>query len=103
MRRISLLVLTLVLTFTLSSQNTCNVCQDCIDCSPAVMADSYIDEIHALLAKNIPGIGAPLRIKRTQKGQTIEYAMGYSKGLYVELKLHLENMQIELIKYSQSE
>lgn len=64
------------------------------------MTDSYIDEIHALLLKNIQDVGIPLRIKRTPSANQIDYVMSYSSGIVVKLTLHLSNMQIELVGYS---
>ena len=71
-----------------------------MDCSPDVLTDSYIDEIHALLLKNIQDVGIPLRIKRTPSANQVDYVMSYSSGIVVKLTLHLSNMQIELVGYS---
>jgi hypothetical protein len=55
------------------SQAGCFVCRQCIDCPPDVMTDSNIDEIHALLTKNIQKLGTPLRIRRDANSTVINY------------------------------
>jgi len=49
MTKILVVLLSLILLTMGQTVKVCEICKQCVDCSPDVMTDSYIDEIHALL------------------------------------------------------
>lgn len=64
MKRSSFVLSLLLLAVTISAKE-CLICSQCVDCTPEVMADPYLDKLDALLQKNIKEMGYPLHIKRT--------------------------------------
>lgn len=91
-----LLTLLILAQLTLS----CSVCQQCTNCGPDVLSDTYIDGIDSLLQNKIQNLGYPVSITRAPASSTIKYQIVYSNGLFIAISLDLSNMQIQLINYS---
>ena len=99
MKRPGILIIVFALSLIAEVLGHCTVCDRCVDCSSAVKADDYIDEIDALLQKRIEDLGYPVNINRTTSSTQNIYLITYSSGLGIKLALQLKNMQIQLLSY----
>ena len=77
-----LLILKLTLLALTQTQPTltCTVCNQCTNCSNDVLADTYIDTLHAMLLESVDNVGYPTSILRTRNTTAINYQMAYTSG-----------------------
>lgn len=100
MNRTSIVFLLLACLAVGGLAQTCKACAQCKDCSPAVLSDPYLDDINALLQKKIDDLGYPVHIDKVVSENNSTYTIQYSSGLIIQLTLHLDSMQIQLLNYS---
>lgn len=58
----------------------CTVCNQCTNCSNDVLADTYIDTLHALILESLDNAGYPTSVVRTANSTAINYQMAYTSG-----------------------